>query len=65
MTESPRTEATEDLMPDNVFIQLPLVIQDLYSSVNDLPVGPLNNERPRTNAQSTKDDQDTGAVGQR
>ncbi|MGB0588906.1 MAG: hypothetical protein ACPGU1_04420 [Myxococcota bacterium] len=52
-------------MPDNVFIQLPLVIQDLYSSVNDLPVGPLNNERPRTNAQSTKDDQDTGAVGQR
>jgi hypothetical protein len=62
MTESPRTDATEDLMPDNVFIQLPLVIQDLYSSVNDLPVGPLKSERPRTNAQSSTEEQDTRSI---
>jgi hypothetical protein len=52
-------------MPDNVFIQLPLVIQDLYLSVNDLPVGPASNQAPRSSAQGHAESQDTHTTVQR
>jgi len=42
-------------MPDNVYIQLPILIQDLYTCVRDLPVGPAVSPSPRRNAHSSTD----------
>jgi hypothetical protein len=49
-------------MPDNVFIQLPVVIQDLYLSVRDLPVGPASNPKPSSITPTQSEIQESSAV---
>jgi hypothetical protein len=50
-------------MKDNVILELPFVLQDLYHSVRDLPVGPEIKRAPRSTSQSNLKTRDTGPAG--